>query len=155
MNPNIYLGKNVGKCNLTHFSTFRGYNLNSVKSYEKAIKGFHKDIAEWSDLFYVVERGRDKFLHSHILSSFKDDDADCILKHFKPHKIIEGSRKKIIKCQNPETLTFKDEYVLIDYKELLMKDSKLYIEKIVERKNASMYTYKFVSYGLHHDYLFK
>lgn len=154
MEANIMLGKNLGTLDFTHFSTLRYYGVGGVKMYEKEIEKMFNGIFEIKQLNSNIEKGIDSYHHAHILLSLNDDknSFDSILKYFNPINIAYGREKRLVKKYYPDSKSFKDTYIEVLFKKLHSKKSVFHIENVLSTTNASIYSYKFSSYGINSNY---
>jgi len=163
MLSNIFLGYNVSSLPFNFFATLRCYDTHSIDKHTAKLYLLMSKLSSVDMLNYNIEKGEEKDqIHSHILfyvtdpSLFKKEIEACM----QPYVIISGERKVI--CKVPKTkddlkneAAFKDVIIDVDYTKYLSKRTELHLERIGTVANASIYSFKFNSYGLNSGFIMR
>jgi hypothetical protein len=163
MKTSVFLGENVGKVENNCFATYKLYEMKSITKTEKEIENLFKNINATKQLMYTIEHNRfDGLLHSHLL--FKNEDYEGLdsdlKKYINPKRITKGTKYILAKIPKTEKdivndVKFKDIYVLSNFTNYIGSNSEIYLESAVYVANASIYAFKYCSYGLNNGYLIK
>lgn len=110
------------------------------------------------EMTYNIEKNNDNQLHIHILGKANNDIniIEEIKSFIKPVRMEQISRRQIIKFKHNINIdSFQDKWVIINGVNFSGKKYSLYLENIIQKYNAALYSNKFNDYGLANNYLKK
>ena len=155
MNTNVFLGKNTGRCNFSHFGTLRIYGNVGTQKYETYINDFFYSIPDFKQMAYSVEKNKhSQYQHLHTLWSFSDNSngIESILKYLNTNRLETSIEKRLVKVVDEVSLNAKDTYFNVNSTDIYTRKVKLHIEQVIGNTNAAIYLYKQCSYGLNSGY---
>ncbi len=158
MKPSVYIGQNIGSLNFNKFITLKKYGNKSVINASKLAEAFFEESISMDEMSYNIERNDDNQLHIHILGKASNDIniIEEIKSFIKPVRMEQVSRRQIIKTKhNINVDSFQDKWVTINGVNFTGKKYSLYLENIIQKYNAAVYSNKYNDYGLANNYLKK
>lgn len=164
MKTSIYLGKNAGQLNYNYMATMRLYNkYYEVFSYEQEVKNMFTKMNEIQILTYCEEKGAEhSYMHAHLLLKVENTAMfkRSLISYVQPVRKEFGEKEVLLKVPKDENdkksdVKFKDVKTIIEYEKYFGKKLELYVERIIDPTNASIYAFKFCDYGLRTETLFR
>lgn len=162
MKPSIFQANNVSKLQFSHFLTIKHYGSKSYEKSHMLVNNFFDCSPSIYMFQYNIERGEDKFLHTHVLAyaSSGEELIRDIGSFVKLRKAVTTKRKVLVKSymvtyNNKRVLPFLDQYLDISGVTYIGSKVSIYVESVVDASSAAYYSFKSNDYGLGTGFLFR
>jgi hypothetical protein len=160
MNTELFLGYNVAKIGFKYIGTYTVFGNYSINQVEGKVNTLFENTTAIYEANYSIEKYTYyKYLHAHLLFNADNDELlnTEIINYIKPKRVDEDINKRIMKILKNENdlktdVQFKDEYISTHFKNYIGSKMELYIEKVHQDINASIYVHKQCSYGIINGY---
>ena len=164
MKPSIFQGQNLAQLSYSHIMTLRFYNAKGISNTRNQIEKLITSLSSINHVSYTIENGKDNnHLHAHLLLIL--NDVDKFEKELKDlicpnHDIEKGSSQVLVKEKKQTILIkdevpFKDVYIDCENQTYFGKKLKIFVQKIISKTNAALYTFKSNDYGLNSGSMFR
>lgn len=163
MDTSIFQGKNIGKLPLTHcgslylFPEYSNIGLRGLRRFEDFVNAWGSYDPSISIIAGTIEKGREKAINHLQWVAACSKDLEKISEEFlMPVRVFNETVKRKVKMKQPDDVNgFADVYREVKTTKLTSGKTMLSIERILDVKAGSFYSFKHVDFGINSIYYIK
>jgi len=163
METSIFQGKNIGKLPLTHcgslylFPEYSNIGLKGLRRFEDFVNAWGSYDPSISIIAGTIEKGREKAINHLQWVAACSKDLEKISEEFlMPVRIFNETVTRKVKMKHPNDVNgFADVYKEVKTTKLTSGKTMLSIERILDVKAGSFYSFKYVDFGVNSIYYIK